>query len=258
MDKYYKKLLNRNKTTVARFIDNLLILLLVTLITFCFTLVRLRSFGASLIITWSIDIMCISFLWKMNRIQLNKFKKMLNKQIQDKLVLEEICFSTDLCVAIAGYKHVGGQLYEREDGGKVLLMRLYPQSLLEPKDLPELKGNYDEIIATCEFNDDCYLLCKRLGIVLHDKSFLLDHVSVKIDEELITREIEKEVIEIGEIKKRRKRTSFAREKWSKYLASAILLIAISGFMGKFRIIYIAFGGMCMSFCVLSLMVSKSQ
>lgn len=259
MDKYYKKLMNSRKSTVARLLDSLLILILVMAISFCFTLVKFESFVGSLVITGNIAVVAILLMWKIDKTQLNKFKKTLNKEIKNKLILEKIAFLKDLEVEIDGYNHLHGGRFQDEEDKVALLIRIYPQSVLTPKDiLAYIDSSIDKLISTCTFDDDCYLLCKRLGIELLDKNYLLKHSICDIDEVQIEKEIQSEVMEIGEIKKRRKSSSFAKQRWSKYLMTGLLLIGISGFMGRFKIIYIAFGGMCMTFCTLSLLLSKPQ
>ncbi len=259
MEKYYKKLMNNKRTLVARFADSLFILLLVTVITFGFTVLRLGNFLHSLIITVNVDIIVILLMSKMQGIQIKRFKKSLDARIRDKLILERIVFSKGRDIAIKNYKRIGQGEYINAEGQRAMLLTMYPESVLSPKELLEhITGEHEEIIASCTFDDDCYLLCKRMGIELRDKKFLLQNADMDIDNELINKEIETEVKEISEIRNKRKRTSFAKERWSKYLLTSLLLLATSSFMGKFKIIYIAFAGMCMSFCFMSLFVSKSQ
>lgn len=259
MDKHYKKLMNNRKTLAARFVDSMFILLVTTIIVFGYCVIKLRNLSHSIIITLNIDIIILLLMSKMQNIHMNHFKESLNAKIREKLILEQIVFSRGKDIEIAGYTRVGDREYISKDGRKAMLLTLYPESVLTPKELLEhIDVGYEEIIASCKFDDDCYLLCSRMGIELYDREFLLKNTELNIDDERIEHEIEEEVKKISEIKNKRKRTSFARERWSRYLLSCLLLFAASGFMGRFRIIYIAFGGMCMSFCFISLFVSKSQ
>lgn len=257
MDKHYKKLMEREKTTLAGFIDCLFILFLATLMSMGYFLIKSRNMLASIIITTNIDIIIILLMSKMQNIKLNRFKTTLNNKIRNKLILERLVFLKDEEIRIKGFERIGESIYKDSQNKRYVLLSIYPQSVLCPKDITDYM-NFDGIIASCSFDDDCKLLASRMNRVLYDKEFLLGHIIMDIDEAEIEKEIKAEVQKISEIKNKRKSTSFARERWSRYLMSSLLLLLLSGFMGRYRIIYIAFGGMCMSFCFISALLSKSQ
>lgn len=259
MEKQYKKLMNSKKTVVARFIDTLFILLLTTIIVFGFCIVKLANITSTIIIVVNINLIMLLLMGKMHNMQIVKFKKTIDAKIKNKLILERIVFSKGKNISIMGYKHIMGREYVNDEGEPALLLPVYPQSVLTPKEILEhITDRHKELIASCTFDEDCYLLCSRLGIRLKDKEFLLKNTNMCIDDEQIKREIEAEVKEINEIRKKKKSTAFSKERWSKYLISCLLLFAVSNLMGRFKIIYIAFAGMCMSFCFISLFASKPQ
>lgn len=257
MDKHYRKLMNNKKSALARLVDGLFVLFLSTVVSMGYFLIKSKNMLASIIITVNIDIIIILLMSKMQNMQLNHFKHSLDDKIRKKLILERIVFSKKNDIEIKGMKKIAAGRYMDDNNKRFMLLPLYPESVLSAKELTEYMG-WDGVIATCSFDDDCKLLAARMNTVLYDKSFLLENVIMEIDEKEIEKEIKAEVQKISEIKNKRKSTSFARDRWSRYLISSLLLLLISGFMGRYRIIYIAFGGMCMTFCFISALLSKPQ
>ncbi|MBQ9625220.1 MAG: hypothetical protein IJR47_03845, partial [Clostridia bacterium] len=183
MERYYKKLMNTQKTALASLVDSFFLLLGTAAVTFGICYIKLENMLSSCIITFDIAMIMLLLLGKAQDYKIKSFKRRLDDRIRQKLVLEKIVFGGKE-PNIKGYAKMQNGFYISDNGKRARLLIAYPSKVLTPFEIaPFIRGGADEIIASCSFDDDCRLLCGRKGIGLYDKDFLLKNTDTQINEE---------------------------------------------------------------------------
>ncbi len=259
MDNHYKKLMNNKKSKIATVIDYIMLLILIFVFVLIFSFVNLGSLYAGIIIAMCICSIAFCLILKMHKMRFLSFKKELNEEIKKKILTEKIILTPYYKIKIKGYSQRFKNTFTNHKGELFIFISKYPTFkldcdfiLCQYKENPNLKG----IIATCEFEEECFTLKERLNLSLLDLNFVIDNVDIQICEDEINSHIENEVKLLSQKKQEAKRNAFKKDKWLKYGLTALVLISMAYFMGSFSILYVIFACLCVSFSIISLTLSR--